>query len=141
MSDGHRPIGYWLKEIDRLIEQNFGELLAAEGLTRRHWQVLNTVAARPMGRAEIDSALAPFLSDDQPSTAPIVEDLLFRGWLEGLGDGSFAVTADGRAEHTSLQDKVTANRLRLTEGVTAEEYAAVVDLLERMATNLAAPPR
>jgi DNA-binding MarR family transcriptional regulator len=137
MADGRRPIGYWLKEIDRLIEEDFGRLLAGEQLTRRHWQVLNTVAARPVGQTELDEKLAPFVSDDQPSTAPVVADLAARGWLATTADGSFALTADGVAAHTSLHDKVTANRIRLTQGITADEYAAVVDLLERMAANLA----
>jgi hypothetical protein len=59
-----RPIGYWLKHVDRLIEGAFDRTLADERLTRRHWQVLNTLQASPASRAEIGKALEPFLVDD-----------------------------------------------------------------------------
>ena len=35
------PIGYWLKRLDRAIEGALDPTLAAENLTRRHWQTLN----------------------------------------------------------------------------------------------------
>src|SRR5215813_2415405 len=65
-SASHRPIGYWLKHLDRLIEDTFSRALAEQGLTRRHWQVLNTLAREPAGPAELTKALDPFLHDDQP---------------------------------------------------------------------------
>lgn len=39
-----RPIGYWLKELDRLINERFDEDLAAGELSRRHWQMLHSLA-------------------------------------------------------------------------------------------------
>ena len=87
-----RPIGYWLKEVDRLIEADFARLLAEENLTRRHWQVLNALASGAGSQAEIDHALAPFRSEHEPSTAPAVADLAARGWVSG-----FALTPEGRA--------------------------------------------
>lgn len=61
MRDERRPIGYWLKHLDRLIEGNFERTLASDGLTRRHWQVLNTLSTGSRTEAEIVDALAPFL--------------------------------------------------------------------------------
>ena len=65
MSDDNKPIGWWLKELDRLLESSFEQVLAADGLTRRQWQALNaaagpepiavgarTVPERRSGRAE-----------------------------------------------------------------------------------------
>jgi hypothetical protein len=37
----HRPIGYWLKEADRLITERVNAVQAANGVTRTQWQVLN----------------------------------------------------------------------------------------------------
>lgn len=127
-----RPIGYWLKEIDRLIEEDFARLLAAEGLTRRHWQVLNTIAKRPRSLDELDGKLSPFLSAQVPSVTPVVEELRAKGWV----DATIALTEKGTERHAEVSARVRANRQRLTEGITAEEYASVVDLLERMAANL-----
>jgi hypothetical protein len=47
MADDRRPIGYWLKHLDSMIEGTFERTLASEGLTRRHWQVLNTLHTQP----------------------------------------------------------------------------------------------
>ena len=54
-----RPIGYWLKHLDRLIEDTFSRTLAGQGLTRRHWQVLNTLAQGPARPADLSKALQP----------------------------------------------------------------------------------
>ncbi|GAA4602421.1 hypothetical protein GCM10023195_07350 [Actinoallomurus liliacearum] len=39
-----RPLGYWLKLLDQLIEENLNRVLAVEGLHRRHWQTMNLLA-------------------------------------------------------------------------------------------------
>jgi DNA-binding MarR family transcriptional regulator len=132
-----RPIGYWVKEIDRRIERDFVRLLAAERLTRRHWQVLNTVRERPRTQDELDGELAPFLSESAPSTAPVVADLCERGWLE-QAETTIALTENGATQHEHVSARVAANRRRLTEGISAEEYRSTVDVLERMAGNLTA---
>ncbi len=133
MSEEFRPVGYWVKEVDRLIEESFGRLLAEEGLTRRHWQVLNTIAGGTTSRDGIDQALAPFL--DGAGSAAVVADLEGGGWVQG--EGGIALTATGSAAHAALRERVGAHRRRVTEGITAEEYARVVGVLERMAANLA----
>jgi hypothetical protein len=43
MSEDRRPIGYWLKHLDGLIEAAFSRTLAGQGVTRRHWQALKTL--------------------------------------------------------------------------------------------------
>jgi hypothetical protein len=52
-----RPIGFWLKLVDRLIDAVLGDA----GLTRRHWQVLNLLQTQPATLQRIDTRLAPFL--------------------------------------------------------------------------------
>lgn len=132
-----KPIGYWLKEVDRLIELDFRRVLATERLTRRHWQVLNVISIGRRSLAEVDEVLAPFLGAEQPTAAPVVDDLIARGWVSRSDSGPLSLTAAGTSAHAELTERVEANRMRLTEGITAEEYRAVVATLERMATNLA----
>ena len=36
-----KPIGFWLKELDRLIDKHFEMQLSDAGLSRRQWQLLN----------------------------------------------------------------------------------------------------
>jgi hypothetical protein len=42
-----RPIGYWLKHLDRLIEEAFGDALAEQALSRRHWQAMKGPSQKP----------------------------------------------------------------------------------------------
>jgi DNA-binding MarR family transcriptional regulator len=107
-------------------------LLAEEGLTRRHWQVLNTLAGGTTGQDGLDRALAPFL--EGTTCADVVADLEGRGWVRR--EGGIALTATGSAAHAALRERVAVNRRRVTEGISAEEYASAVGVLERMAANL-----
>jgi DNA-binding MarR family transcriptional regulator len=132
----HRPIGYWLKHLDRLIEDTFSRALAGQGLTRRHWQVLNTVARGPASPAELTKALDPFLREDPSAQATTVADLIRRGWVIRERDGRLCLTPYGRTAHQRTQERVQQTRGLILRGVSADEYAAVIDILARMAANL-----
>ena len=131
-----RPIGFWLKLVDRLIDEGFERLLDRAGLTRRHWQALTALQAGPTTVRELDARLAPFLDDQEPTTRPVVDDLAARGWVAWSGDGHAASTQAGAAAHGDLLADVSAQRRRVGDGVTAEEYQATVAVLQRMAANL-----
>jgi DNA-binding MarR family transcriptional regulator len=142
MSDDNKPIGWWLKEVDRLLEESFEQLLADDGLTRRQWQALNAAARRTPSRRTsrvatddaptIAAALAPFLSGDPAEVAAVTDPLVKRGWL-----AADALTADGERALQALTTKVQAQRRRVTANISEAEYAATVDVLRRMAANLA----
>ncbi|MGW4948444.1 MarR family winged helix-turn-helix transcriptional regulator [Actinoplanes sp. NPDC004185] len=130
-----RPLGYWIKEIDRRIEAGFVGLLADEELTRRHWQILTTLAQADTSRAELDTALAPFA----PTVGAQVDDLIRRGWATEAETGPvLRLTEAGRTAHDRVAGEVRMFRTRVTEGLTEQEYATLVTLLERVAGNL--PP-
>lgn len=132
---GFRPIGYWLKRVHELIEASFDQLLEEAGVGRRHWQVLNSLAADgPLELAELEAALKPFLSAEEPSLAPVLDDLVQREWV--TSNDAFALTAEGTSAHAQLLERVTENRQRLTAGISPAEYQSVVDLLAKMAGNL-----
>src|SRR5215468_7734256 len=94
-----RPIGYWLKHLDRLIEDTFDRALADGNLSRRHWQVLNALAAAPATSAGLAAALAPFTGGDPAALAPVIDDLTRRGWVTADAAGRAALTGDGAAAH------------------------------------------
>ncbi|MFG1819237.1 MarR family winged helix-turn-helix transcriptional regulator [Kribbella sp. NPDC049174] len=126
MSDDNKPIGWWLKELDRLLEASFEQVLAADGLTRRQWQALNAA----VGPEPIAVALAPFLTDPGELSAAI-DPLTARGWLRDE-----QLTASGQAGLEELATKVRAQRERVTAGITGEEYVATIAVLRKMADNL-----
>jgi DNA-binding MarR family transcriptional regulator len=127
-----RPIGYWLKRIDHQLNTTFEHALATEGLTRRHWQVLNTVATGPTTRTELDTALAPFLADDPHGASRALDDLIARGWVTE----TLSLTSEGRTGHASVSERTQQVRRSLMTGISDEEYVRTVDILEQMAHNL-----
>jgi DNA-binding MarR family transcriptional regulator len=126
-----RPIGFWLALVDRLLDERLEQTLG--DLTRRHWQVLNIVQQGHAGQREIDARLRPFLAGDA-TTVREIADLIERGWVEGTG--TYALTDVGADAFRSLLDRVSADRARTMDGITAEEYATTVRTLERVARNL-----
>ncbi|HEY3686928.1 MAG TPA: MarR family transcriptional regulator [Streptosporangiaceae bacterium] len=130
-----RPIGYWIKHIDRAVEEDFARLLAAEGLNRRAWQVVNTLAQAPATGPRLDAALAPFLTADEPTVAPYADALAARGWAVRTA-GVYALTAGGTEAHTRIAALVRAARARIVDGLTADDYAELLRLLQRVAANL-----
>lgn len=125
----NKPLGYWLKHLDTLIETRFERTLADYSLTRRHWQVLNTVAAAPTTQAELDRALAPF----QPDVLAEVEELGTRGWVTG---DPVTTTEAGKTAFAEVAARIHAQRRRITDGIPDEEYLRTVETLRHMAANL-----
>jgi hypothetical protein len=130
-----RPIGFWLKLVDRLLDEGFDRLLGGAGLTRRHWQALTALQSGPATVQELDATLAPFLDDQEPTTRPVLDDLAARGWAAWAEERAVATPA-GTAAHGELLAAVSAHRQRVTDGITAEEYRATLAVLQRMAANL-----
>jgi len=131
MSVDNKPIGWWLKEVDRLLEASFERVLAADGLTRRQWQALNAAA----GPEPIAVTLAPFLTGDPAELATVTAPLTERGWLSGED-----LTTEGWAALETLTTKVQQHRRQATAGITNDQYAATLGTLQRMAHNLAPSP-
>ena len=121
MEVGVKPIGYWLKHLDGLIDSTFSRALG--NVERREWQVLSVLAAGTADQAGVEAALGPF------AVGPAVESLVRRGWVEG----HYALTTAGRVAHAELAGRVERVRETLVEGV---EYQLVVRGLEKMAGNL-----
>ncbi len=136
MADDRRPIGYWLKHLDVLIERALESALAEEGITRREWQVLNTLANGPSSLVDLEQAVEPFLAEDPDAARRAVANLEMREWARSIEGNVLRLTATGVEAHARLRDRVGATRRLLVRGVSEEEYAQTVDVLRRMAENL-----
>jgi len=136
MREDRRPIGYWLKHLDGLIEAAFERTLAGQGVTRRHWQALNTLQERPSTQAAIADALAP-VPRRRPGSGSTGDRRARGPRLGRAGVGSvLKLTPVGTEVHAGLLARIQAMRQRLMRGVTQEEYLVTVDVLRRMAGNL-----
>jgi DNA-binding MarR family transcriptional regulator len=131
-----RPIGFWLKLVDRMIDEQFASTLEEHGVTRRQWQLLNTLSRGPASVEQLDAAIAPFLSaEGSESAADHLTELIESAWVDATPSG-YELTERGRVAHDRLDAVVTGQRELATEGVTGEAYLATVGTLERMARNL-----
>ena len=131
-----RPIGFWLKLVDRLIDTRLEASLG--GLSRRQWQALNVVREGRTSQAEIDARVRPFIGSEG-TTVLEVADLQQRGWLTSDA-ATLELTELGTTEFARLLELVSADRTTLMIGIAPEEYASTVSVLETMARNMGWTP-
>ncbi|WP_409329578.1 hypothetical protein [Trujillonella humicola] len=131
MDPAQRPIGWWVKHLDALLEDVVDAAVAGEGLTRRHWQVLHTLAGAPAEEA----ALARALADFDGHLPAIAADLYGRGWVDRV-TGALALTAEGRIAHERLERAIGRVRRHAADGLSRQEYERTVLVLSRMARNI-----
>lgn len=122
-----KPLGWHLRHVHKLLESSMAQALDAESLSRRHWQVLNTIALGARTPEEVGAALAPF-----GETAHQLADLRTRGWVAENGE----LTDAGRAAHTRVEARVQAFRTTVTDGISDDDYRTTIRTLERCAANL-----
>ncbi|EAR26016.1 hypothetical protein A20C1_09054 [marine actinobacterium PHSC20C1] len=143
--DTQQPISYWVKLVDRLIDGLFATTLEEHGITRRQWQLLNVLSKGAAGVDRLDIEIAPYLSPVTGASPPTqgthtsslesLTELVESDWL--TTDGTlYELTDRGRSVVDRLTVVIADERTKATVGVTAEQYATTVSVLETMAHNL-----
>jgi DNA-binding MarR family transcriptional regulator len=127
-----RPIGWWVRRLDTRLEEAVDAVVTGEGLTRRHWQVLHSLAAGTEQEAGLAGALVDFPGD----VAAVVSDLVARGWAVRTGGGQVGLTADGTAAHDRVSRAVGRVRRHVADGLSRSEYEAAIRVLARMVDNI-----
>ncbi len=130
-----RPIGYWVKTLDRLIESELDAALAGHGLTRRGWQIMNLLRRGAHSREELVTELASF-DGGGGDVEGALETLVGSGLVEARGETTLALTADGRSRLDEAGSTVGATRSRIAEGLTQDDYDTTVRTLATMCRNL-----
>jgi DNA-binding MarR family transcriptional regulator len=130
--DDERPIGWWVKRLDALLEEALDTVVAGEGLTRRHWQVLHSLAGGTAPEADVVAGLVDFPGD----TSATVADLAARGWVDRTLDGALRLTAEGTAAHDRVLRAVGRVRRHTADGLSRQEYERTVLVLTRMVANV-----
>ena len=130
-----RPIGYWLRKLDILIDAQFERQLGDAGLSRRQWQLLNLLKDGPRSVPDLQAELEPFLPGDASELNDALSGLVSRGWAEST-DNIANLTKTGQAQFGVVKTKVAELRQGLMAGISPEEYEATIDVLARMVANL-----
>lgn len=130
-----RPIGYWLKTLDRLIDGQFESRLGDAGLSRPQWQILNLLHDGARSMPELQDELEPFLQDAPNELDDAVTGLLSRGWADSQ-NAVISLSKTGEAQFGLVTANIAELRQDLAAGISPEEYRATVDVLVRMVANL-----
>lgn len=133
-----RPIGYWLKHADEVITEHVDQVLGDNGFTRFRWQVLNVIyQAGTITRGGVFDTMQTFI--DARQLDEIIDGFIEEGWLVKRGEGDaaeLALTDAGKAQRETIFELQSAVRRRAMRGITEQEYATVIDVLQRMVKNL-----
>ena len=135
MINTERPIGYWLKKLDRLIDGQLERQLGEAGLSRRQWQLLNLLEDGPRSAPELQTELEPFLQDEPDELSEALSGLITRSWAASQ-DNVVSLTETGQAQFGLVRTKVTQLRQSSMAGISPEEYQVTIGVLSRMAANL-----
>ena len=131
-----RPVDFWLRLLDRLINEHFGRALDEHGITRRQWEVMNLLSSGPASRDELAEALARVHRDVEPVTfTDELSELEDSGWLL-RGEQEYELTELGQTSYRRLEPVLRATDEEIGRGISREDYATMLKLLERMAINL-----
>jgi DNA-binding PadR family transcriptional regulator len=134
-----RPVDYWLKLVDRLINLRFEQLLEEHGLTRREWEMLWLLTTGPATVEELDDALLPFLGErGDPSSVEQLRELVESRWVESKGQ-SYRLSAHGRRSVGRIAAVVEHSDEGIRAGVNPEDFETAVRVLRQMAHNLGSP--
>lgn len=131
-----RPIGFWLKLADRLIDEQFDTALADFAVSRRQWEILNVLSPGPSTLVNLNLALEPFLDvDTRESAADHVAGLIDRGWVD-VAFEYYELTGEGASRHAELHRLVAKNRATTLAGIDDNDFRTTVHVLESVAKNL-----
>jgi hypothetical protein len=130
-----RPIGYWLRLVDGLIDEQFARTLDEHGVTRMQWQLLNVLARGQASVEMLDAAVAPFLIAGEETTVDHLTELIESAWVDATPTG-YELTERGHGALDRLTNVVAEQRTVMSAGVTEADYVTTVGTLERMAINL-----
>ena len=110
---------------------------AAWPVSRREWQLVNTLSGGVCTRDELDQALAPFWAAEESGLRDSLAHLTARGWINESGD-AVTLTEDGTAAHAELSRRINETRGVVLQGLGPEQYGETVRILTVMAGNVEA---
>ncbi len=130
-----RPIGYWVRLVDSLIDEQFARTLDEHGVTRMQWQLLNVLSRGQASVEMLDAAVKPYLVAGAETTLDHLTELIESAWVDATPTG-YELTERGHGALDRLTNVVAGQRTAMAAGVAEDEYLTTTRTLERMAANL-----
>lgn len=126
-----RPIGWWLKTADARIDQAFEDVFKGQSITRRDWQVLESVSGARVLESELLHKLEAFAGAQDA-----VDELRRRGLLADGAEGVLTLTDAGRVAHGRATASVASVRSAVSAALPGENYATLLRLLADLVDGL-----
>ncbi len=127
------PIGYYLKNADRLLTEGINHIHQEMGITRTDWQILNSIHENDKidldKIAELLKAFADKETIENSLTALAKRQLISDNQLLSL-------TEEGKKLFETCLQKQKAFRQKSMEGLTQEQYEQTISFLEKLIDNL-----
>jgi DNA-binding MarR family transcriptional regulator len=130
-----RPIDFWLKLVDNLINEQFQIILEEHGVTRREWEILRLLSVRPARESELDDVLQPFFSSSEERPTEQLAELVESGWVARTGE-EVRLTELGRTSYGRLSAVMARHSESFGAGISPTDVDTTLGVLERMARNL-----
>jgi DNA-binding MarR family transcriptional regulator len=133
----HLPIGYWLRKADEMLTARIDEVQQAHGLSRLEWQLLNVIHEHGTAPFErIVENLRAFA--EVPTLVEGIERLTRREEIEPVSADApvYRLTARGDMLHAAALASQQAFRARAMSGISDDEYATTIRVLQRLVENL-----
>jgi len=132
------PLGYWLKHAYEVITKHVNHVLSEQGFTRFHWQVLNIVyEAGTIARKDVFNTMKTLIQARQFDE--ILYGFVKQGWLIERRDGdatALMLTDAGKTKRDTIFNLQREVRSRAMQGITDQDYATVLDVLQCIVNNL-----
>ncbi|WP_414167908.1 MarR family winged helix-turn-helix transcriptional regulator [Streptoverticillium reticulum] len=134
-----QPAAYWTWTTTQALLRHARNALARVDVTQPQWWTLVHIGGAEHGLTREELCVR---SEDFPygvgpdDMGHAVDSLLHRGWLVADGAGRLTLTAAGTEARARVKELMSQARSEVHDGITDEEYAAVLTVLQRMIRNV-----
>lgn len=135
MDPQNAPIGYWIKQADRVLTDGINAIQASFYFTRTDWQLLNTIQeADSISRSTLLIVIEPFA--DEIAVETILCRFIADGLVASPDETTFLLTQKGKNLHKDCLKAQLAFRQTAVSGITDDAYLTTVSTLRQLVANL-----
>lgn len=135
----HHNLGHWIKQVDHAITLRTNAFLRPYGLARSQWEVLFRIAAAD---GVTQKSLQSAMKVESGTLTGIVDTLIKKGWVTRTSHQQdrrinvLRMTEEGARRWQEIPSPITQLRPQMMQGISAEEEAAAIWVLQQAVKNL-----
>ena len=135
MNNRKLPIGYWIKQVDKLLTDGIDSVQAQFGLARSDWQIIHFLSEQPSVETEkLLETMKPFM--DSKVVEDILTQLCSKGLVNIINNHSLALTAKGKKQHADCLERQKEFRQTVMKDISEEDYLKTIQTLQKIVDNI-----